>query len=791
MLKDISKIKIQGASFNTMTEFSLFTPNAKAVLLYGRNGTGKSTIARAFRKAKGVNITNIQTALILDNKGKEIDLTDEEKSHIYVFDEDFVIQNVRVQDDGLGAIVMLGKQAELNDQIEKATEAFKTAEEMLKEKKAIYDDYNNLSPNSPRFYISKMKKTLQKHGWAERKGKLNGNKINVGVKDDTFKQFVYLSPQNTKNELEEQYHQELEHLETAQNGTAKILDTVPSISDVYVTFDVKRANNLLQHHIEKPELSEREQYLLNLVHNGFGNDLQETAREFKSVELNVCPKCHQTLSEQYKNDLILSIQKVLSNEIEEHQKALKEYMLNEITIKISPFQELISYQYCIDLISRINNAITHNNRLLLSKISNPYLQINTPLVSIADDVSLLRNRLLMLENERHEHNTSVTNINPIIEKLNRIVDEIAYYDVIDDFNLYTIRKQQYESALNYYSVAEKNYINKRKELENLIAQRKNVNIAIDLINEGLRYIFFDDNRIQIHVDGDLYRVTSKGQSIKPTELSVGERNIIGLCYFFVNMLESKNDETGYSDEYLVVIDDPISSFDFENKVGIISYLKYELSKFLLGNNNTKIFVTTHDLLAANDVGKIFKEIASNYQIRFHIERKKDAFFKEFFLYKTLINRELQDFAPRDRNEYLRLMTDVYNYANGQESSLGLYMGNILRQLLEAFSTFEYRKGIDEVSLDDKILGLMDNIKHRNYFRNLMYRLVLHGGSHREEQVKCMRVDFFSLISESEKRRTAKDILCFMKLLNPSHIIAYLGEEGGHTIDIWCNEILFS
>ena len=119
------------------------------------------------------------------------------------------------------------------------------------------------------------------------------------------------------------------------------------------------------------------------------------------------------------------------------------------------------------------------------------------------------------------------------------------------------------------------------------------------------------------------------------------------------------------------------------------------------------------------------------------------------------------------------------------------MGNILRQLLEAFSTFEYRKGIDEVSLDDKILGLMDNIKHRNYFRNLMYRLVLHEGSHREEQVKCMRVDFFSLISESEKRRTAKGILCFMKLLNPSHIIAYLGEEGGHTIDIWCNEILFS
>ena len=37
--------------------------------------------------------------------------------------------------------------------------------------------------------------------------------------------------------------------------------------------------------------------------------------------------------------------------------------------------------------------------------------------------------------------------------------------------------------------------------------------------------------------------------------------------------------------------------------------------------------------------------------------------------------------------------------------------------------------------------------------NLMYRLVLHGGSHREEQVKALDdMNFFSVVSSADKQR---------------------------------------
>lgn len=57
MLKDITKIKLTGAIFDTSTTLDLFNPHEvnklktiKGALLYGRNGTGKSTIPNCRRK---------------------------------------------------------------------------------------------------------------------------------------------------------------------------------------------------------------------------------------------------------------------------------------------------------------------------------------------------------------------------------------------------------------------------------------------------------------------------------------------------------------------------------------------------------------------------------------------------------------------------------------------------------------------------------------------------------------------------------------------------------------------
>ena len=110
----------------------------------------------------------------------------------------------------------------------------------------------------------------------------------------------------------------------------------------------------------------------------------------------------------------------------------------------------------------------------------------------------------------------------------------------------------------------------------------------------------------------------------------------------------------------------------------------------------------------------------------------------------------------------------------------------MRQALEAFATFEYKKGIAEISTDETILSGMCN-EHKSYFKNLMYRIVLNNGSHREEQEQSLKINFLSVISESEKRRTAREIISFIYLLNKRHMLAHLGDVS-KTVEIWCEEI---
>lgn len=787
MLKDIRDIKIQGANFEALTQLPLFcerTDSAKAVILYGRNGSGKSTIARAFRRVKGVPTENIRTASVLDDQGVVVTLTDAEKAHIYVFDEDFVTENVRVQEDGLGSIVMLGEQAGLTELIEVATVELREAETALGQKRTTLAEYNDQqNQKSPKYYINKMRAALQQdEGWAGRKRQIDGGRRNASVYDNTYQDFLNLSPTKTRDELIVDYRSTWGQLETAQSGAAKINVSVPSVPMTFVSYRTDTGNQLLSQVIEHPELTEREQYLLGLVHTGHGEELQNTAQEFEDPELTQCPKCHQPISEQYKTELIRSIQKVLSEEVENHQNRLQEQVLSELVLDLDPFQSLPSYQLCLDQIAALNQCIQNNNGLLLSKKADPYTPINSVLTDIEQTVSAITDALRQLDNDRLEHNRTVADTGPIKAELTRINNEIAYWDVIEFSRQHDAMQNEKANTENDFNEAQRTYNEKLNRLNELNAQRDSIDIAIDVINEGLKYIFFSDNRMQIHVEDNAYRLICNGHPVKPKDISVGERNIIGLCYFFASMLEGKSRDAAYADEYLLVIDDPVSSYDLENKIGILSYLKFELSKFFLGNIDTRALIMTHDLFTAIDIGKMYSELMTDCSQRFPGQGR--------FIYspKELSNKQLKRLI-NDRNEYTILLTLVYDYANGGAAEHEIYIGNIIRQVLEAFSTFEFKKAIDKVSVDNDILAIMEHQEHRDYFKNLMYRLVLNEGSHRNDQTRNMQMDFFSVISEPDKRRTAKDILCFMELLNAPHVKSHLGADCASVIDGWCEDIL--
>lgn len=786
MFQDISELEIQGANFTTITQLPIFynltqsRGMVNAVILFGRNGSGKSTIARAFSKLKGNGEPTIQTAHLIDTHGSIITLTEQDKLHTFILNEDFINRNVRIAGDGLEAIVMLGEQIELTDLIDIATRELETAQAEQESKRILAEEYHDASnEKSPKFYLERIKSALKRdEGWAGRTLKIEhgqGRKVKPPVSDDTYIRLINLTPVKSRDELIIDFDMKFRELEAAQNGTSKIITVVPTVPEI--NFDIQTVNELLQRNIEHPELSRREEYLLSLVHDGHGYELQRTAQEFSDSQVAKCPKCYQPLTEQYKTDLIASIKKVLSDEVEKYQQSLEAHELQEIVLDMSPFRELGSYQYCIDRIAIINQIIQRNNAIIQARSKNPYTSATEELICFAEDLSILEELLLQLEKKRVKHNKSVTDTAPIIQELNKINDEIAYYDVIEDVRKLEAQKVAQKIADDSYHIAVIKTEEQQRKLDELNARRKNIHVAIDMMNEWLEYIFFSENRMYVKVENNVYKLFCNGHPVKPQNVSCGERNIIGLCYFFISILQGKNRLEAYKEEYLLVIDDPISSYDYDNKIGILSYLKYQLGRFLLGNKGTKLLIMTHDLSTALNIDRIYEELSAecNKNISYTLLELTEKNIKKF---------------PKKRdeyNEYTEMLKLIYEYGNGKASEHEIYIGNIMRQVIEAFSTFEFKQGIG-FSRDDSILSAIEHEKTRDYFKNLMYRFVLNGGSHRREQTQSMNVNFFMCISEQEKRRIARDLLCFMYCLNKPHMKAHLGEEKCKDIQEWYEKI---
>ncbi|MCE5343166.1 MAG: AAA family ATPase, partial [Eubacteriales bacterium] len=228
-----------------------------------------------------------------------------------------------------------------------------------------------------------------------------------------------------------------------------------------------------------------------------------------------------------------------------------------------------------------------------------------------------------------------------------------------------------------------------------------------------------------------------------------------------------------------------SSFDLENRIGILSFMKSQLLKIFSNCQNGKVLIMTHDLQTFYDLEKMMKEITNAVILIFGKNSCN-------YCLRELSQQALVIFKEEKRNEYSTLLSTVYSFASGASKEYDIAIGNIMRRALEAFSTFEYRRGMDEISCDETILSSMGNQIYHDYFQNLMYRLILNGESHMYERIKSLSdPSFASYMTYEAKQKTAKDILCLIYLLNRAHIEAHLSSipEAMIYIEKWCDDII--
>lgn len=783
MIEKIRGIRIKGRCFKKDTDFLFYkNPNDRISVVFGKNGSGKSTISEGIASiTKDSKPFDLMTSFIDANQ--QVVLPDNE-TNVFVFNEKYIDENVKIDDDGLGAIVLLGSQVNLQKEIDeqevRVTTCLTEADRLEVEYSNYQDKKNPLSPDYHRERI--FAKLKENGGWAEIDSQIKGNKIKSQVSDLIVDEIGQKNVKESLVELQAEFNKKKDFYKKVSDSSISFPDTVDTVK-----IDPDMENiiiNLLAKKIDEPVLSDREKLILKAVQEGAQDRIEFARNVFSQEETAICPYCYQVVTEQHKHSLIESINKVLNKDVDEHKDQLLSITISALMLDTAYFESIDKDLSCsvAQQLELCNSLILKYNELIDQKAGSIYTPICIESKGLLQEIGKLNSILEALEVKRLEFNNAAEKRGQLSKKLIEINKRIAHVQIAQMYKDYIKQNHDKTMALNKLEEQQKTVASERDRLRTLQQRQANIGLAIDRINHTLEYVFLADGRLSIELHDEKYYLKSNGKNVLPKHVSIGERNILALCYFFTQILSNQKIGKLYQNEALIVIDDPISSFDFENKVGISSLLRYQTNEIIKGNFNSKILFLSHDLDTVLALKKAAKEICDSIKGIASIPNTSACFFE-------LKNFEISNLIDK-HNEYGSLLKRIYHFANEDSLVESLTIGNEMRRVLEAFSSFLYRKGIEKVSYDQGVLKLLG--EHSAFFENLMYRLVLHGESHYEEQVYSLHdgYGFYQFVSENEKIKTAKSILCFMFLLNPLHIRAYLQEEAGaiDNIKLWIRNI---
>lgn len=781
-ISDISRIEIKGNCFIEDTELKIFESidqndsekiiNNSVAIVYGKNGEGKTTISDKINK---LSTEETQQLKLKDVSGNIIELGEEELKRIFVYNETFIDKNVKFNGNGLKSIIMFGKQVELDDKIKEKEDLLqKYKKELIKSDDKIKEYTDIKSVKAPDYYMSKMKNYLKEDkSWADVDRTIKGNKNKTPVDVmDIVKSF------DVKDNLEE-IEKEFKHLEEIFlkkdfNFSSKI-ENLELIKNSKVIEE--NIQQLLKVTFTKNELTENESKILEYIKNG-QQTFYEKVKEYFKNDVDICPYCLREISEQYRNELVKNIENILNDEINQYKVNLENLVTPNIEIN-ETYKEIDEtlYKDIITLIENYNMQKNKINELIEKKKNNVYEMLteneleNVNISTIIDDININFEKL----------NIKIDEINNIIEnkekpkqKLIILNKKVYYFKIKDDYSNYKKFDEEKKKEIINNELIKKNIETTKTEIALLNAQKNNIHIALDKLNKYIEYILFNKDRLKLECRNNEYFVKVNNRDVKLKDLSLGERNIISMAYFFTLMLEENNEESEFEKNSFIVIDDPISSVDSDNKVGIYSFLRMMFYK-IIKNSNSKILCFSHNLEVIFNLEKTFSDIG-----------------KAKMTIKELRKCELNEFKYKKYNEYSKMLTEIYEFANEEEGyeKLEYTIGNQMRKVLEAYATFNYKKGIESISTTEEILNKIEDESKREYFRNFMYRLILNGDSHMEETTRSYpNSTFFDHIDINEKIVTAKSLLVFLYLIDDTHIKMYFSNNKQiRNIENWCAQI---
>ena len=395
----------------------------RSMIIFGRNGTGKSTISKSISSLRDISedITLINEKNRVNNT---INITDSDKETIFVYNEDFQSKKVTfTENEKFEAIVLIDDQKDLMSKIA----SNKSEVKRLESKLTRYNEALSKSKNAIRESIVGSKKSR----WKSIYSKLN-NKTPY-FNDSLINRISSSVSSKSVLKLEEDLNNLIKEIESAKNEKR-----INRCSEVEIPItEIKDKLRIISEPVSMIELTERENQIIEILGNNVDSSIEKTENILKGNSNN-CPTCFQEINEDYKRDTLAQLKSVLkkqllNNEISEHIECIDQVIkISELIIAELDFVDLdkrieedvrISLNKSIeDLKSKLNLMINELN----TKKSNVYMDYNFNSELLFKAKNTYDVALSEYNRACDEYNIRFKKFYANIKEANKLNDKLAY-----------------------------------------------------------------------------------------------------------------------------------------------------------------------------------------------------------------------------------------------------------------------------------------------------------------------------------------------------------------------------
>lgn len=699
----IKKISLKVASYKETT--SLET-DKKVNLIYGLNGTGKSTFSEFLRKIGTDDEKFKECSIETDNSEDNSKLSSNE--HILVYNQKWVNENF-YESPTLKGIFSLSK--ENADAKKKIVNANQEKEKLNTSKTAKEEEKSNSRrdfDNKRRTAVNAIWQTKTDYTGGER----NTDQFFIGLKGNRDALFNHVlgipkpqtAPQKTIIDITKELAALLDKNVVKPN----------ELNTVFFNDLTEQETNLLKKEITGSENSTFSTLIERLQNSDWVSKGLIYVENQKDPAK--CPFCQQDIDKEH----LLSELKACFDESYEKDKKSLQNIYNDYNNQINNIVEEtvfvqsdllkdFSASYKAALL-KYKSVLNRNLTILKGKIDTP----SKPVIlnSIADELKSLNEIIKSANVKINEFNSKIDAKDKALGTLKRLFWENIRLQYDTTLVNYQNDRKSYEEEQKKIDKEISDIKEKIQEQDDIITEQSklvsNIDDAITNINNRLFELGLDSFKIVKHGEEEAdYKLVRSEENEENTfdTLSEGEKMIISFLYF-IEECKGKEDSKSTDKRKIIVIDDPISSLSHIFVFNVGTLIKEEF--FRAQKKYEQIFVLTHNLYFFYELAKVpYRDIK-----RLKDEEQEKEHKKEFSLFRIIKTTKGCFIIPMKYSEIQNDYQMYWSVVNDKNSQPAL-IANCMRNIIDYFFGFLENNALSVVFQKDEFKS---NVKYQAFYR---------------------------------------------------------------------------